>query len=410
MSASPKDAAFEAVGGFSDLERTVLSGGSSGAGGLRNREYLIAAGSAEEHSLLLGLADVLFAFCHECRLTGGEPNVESASNISRLSCCLGWLDSFSEERGDDVATVITHCARRSLIYPYLRHWKLTRKVLTDVCKVLVLGRRCVLKCLLQLRGIFERTDSHYMLNKLFLDDYCVWVQQVGEDTLQRFAKRYNDAKNAFEGGGDKGKGRVELNLTALEEWAEGRVRMEGDDEDEDEEEEDEDEEDEEGDEEEEDVDEESSRTAQAAGVVNDGNGDAVVSVGEGQGDSDIDSDEDREGVPRRLRPRPPPHLIASPSPSTPAPALFLQSAFAHELGTPRDCRGAATAGTSQPLPQPLTETETEPHTQSHTQPLLISGSKRTASDEQQAQGPKPPQPPLIVELSSWTCADGDRDS
>ena len=45
---------------------------------------------------------------------------------------------------------------------------MTRKVLKDVCMVLLLGKRCVLKCLLRIRGIFEHTDSHYMLNKIFL--------------------------------------------------------------------------------------------------------------------------------------------------------------------------------------------------------------------------------------------------
>lgn len=58
-------------------------------------------------------------------LTGGESNVESASNIARLSSTLSWLDSFREDN-DDVTTVITHCARRSLIYPYIRY------VITDI--------------------------------------------------------------------------------------------------------------------------------------------------------------------------------------------------------------------------------------------------------------------------------------
>lgn len=54
------------------------------------------------------------------RLTAGECNVESPSNIARLSSTLSWLDPFTD-RDDDVTTVITHCARRSLIYPYLRY-------------------------------------------------------------------------------------------------------------------------------------------------------------------------------------------------------------------------------------------------------------------------------------------------
>ena len=59
-----------------------------------------------------------------------------------------------------------------------RYLKFTRKVFTDVCKVLLLGKRCVLQCLLKIRSIFEHTDSHYLLNKLFLGDYvwyCLWT-------------------------------------------------------------------------------------------------------------------------------------------------------------------------------------------------------------------------------------------
>ena len=368
--------AFEAVGGFSELERTVLSGGSSGAGGLRNKEYLIAADSADERSLLLGLGDILFAFCHEFRLTAGEPSVESASNISRLSCCLGWMDSFREERGDDVGTVIAHCARRSLIYPYIRFWKLTRKVLTDVCKVLVLGRRCVLKCLLQLRAIFERTDSHYMLNKLFVDDYCTWIQQVGEDTLQRFAKRYNDAKNQFESGADRGKARVELNLAALEAWAEQRVQLD-DDEDEDDDDDDEDEDDgnEEDDEEDEDeVDAPPRTTKDAAAAVDADNED----VDDNESDSDsraeasedeVEEDEDT-GVPSRLLPRPPQHLLAASLPPPP------------EVGVSGHGRGSALGSSSVRVPEAL----------------LISGSKPTESEGQTPAL----RPPLIVEISSTT--------
>ena len=59
-----------------------------------------------------------------------------------------------------------------------RYLKFTRKIFTDVCKVLLLGKRCVLQCLLKIRSIFEHTDSHYLLNKLFLGEYyadCIFV-------------------------------------------------------------------------------------------------------------------------------------------------------------------------------------------------------------------------------------------
>ena len=56
------ESAFQSVGGFSEKEKKVLSSGV-----LRNKEYLIEEQSAEENSILLGLIDLLFAFCFDHR-------------------------------------------------------------------------------------------------------------------------------------------------------------------------------------------------------------------------------------------------------------------------------------------------------------------------------------------------------
>jgi hypothetical protein len=116
-------------------------------------------------------------------------------------------------------TVIINSARRSLIYPYMRHWKLVRKVLADVAKVLYLGKRCVLRCLLQCRSLMEHTDSHYMLNKIFLDDYCVWLQGLREEALHHLAKEFNSAKGRLETEEYSGRALVNLCLPELEVWA-----------------------------------------------------------------------------------------------------------------------------------------------------------------------------------------------
>jgi len=213
-----RDAAFEApegqgAGGFSDEEREVLSRS------LPHKEYLVTAGSRDEKNLLLGLADILFAFCFTYRTTMGDSNVESAHNMTRCSALLSWLDSYREPT-DDVTTVILNSARRSLCYPYLRVWKLTRKVLADVAKVLFLGKRCILKCLLQARAIFEHTDSHYMLNKLFLDDYCIYIQSVDASSIDSLAREYNTAKSNIEKEAHTGKARVGFSLVEIEQWAE----------------------------------------------------------------------------------------------------------------------------------------------------------------------------------------------
>ncbi|CAN0602372.1 unnamed protein product, partial [Ectocarpus sp. 12 AP-2014] len=59
---------------------------------LPNREYLIEAGSAEERRVLLGLADILFAYAYDHRTTTGDATVESPWTVAVLSPLLSWLE------------------------------------------------------------------------------------------------------------------------------------------------------------------------------------------------------------------------------------------------------------------------------------------------------------------------------
>lgn len=42
--------------------------------------------------MLLGLADILFAYAYDHRTTGGDPSVESAWTVATLSPLLSWLE------------------------------------------------------------------------------------------------------------------------------------------------------------------------------------------------------------------------------------------------------------------------------------------------------------------------------
>ena len=68
----------------------------------------------------------------------------------------------------DAATeeVAITCARRALIYPYLRSWPLTQLCLQDVASILSQGVRTVLRCLLQLHTVLAGSEYHYLLNKV----------------------------------------------------------------------------------------------------------------------------------------------------------------------------------------------------------------------------------------------------
>lgn len=147
---------------------------------LPRREYLL--NSRVRRTLLLGLADILYAYAYDVRITEGEHCVESGWTISKLSATLSWLEEFeSAER------VVLSCLRRSLCYPLYRSWALALRVLEDATHVLQQGPRHVLRCLLDVHGIFARHDSCYVLNRLYVDHYAAWVQHLRPEVLSELA-------------------------------------------------------------------------------------------------------------------------------------------------------------------------------------------------------------------------------
>ncbi|CAM9946918.1 unnamed protein product, partial [Ectocarpus sp. 8 AP-2014] len=117
---------------------------------LPNREYLIEAGSAEERRVLLGLADILFAYAYDHRTTTGDATVESPWTVAVLSPLLSWLESSPVATDASAETDVALAGiRRSLIFPYLRVWELGALVARDVRDILAAGKRCILRCLLQ---------------------------------------------------------------------------------------------------------------------------------------------------------------------------------------------------------------------------------------------------------------------
>ena len=112
---------------------------------------------------------------------------------------LSWLETYREE---DVSAkiepiqVLCYCIRQSLIYPYIRNFGFATKVVVqDVMDILSTGKRTVLRCLLQIRWILDHTTSdtyHYLLNTIYLDDYCTWIQHLEDDTLKQFTSRVKE--------------------------------------------------------------------------------------------------------------------------------------------------------------------------------------------------------------------------
>ncbi|KFQ30103.1 Protein SHQ1 [Merops nubicus] len=135
-----------------------------------NKSYLLDKRS--RHHVYLGLIDILLAYCYETRVNEGEKNVESSWNIRKLSATLCWLESFTS-----IHDVLVSFGRRVLCYPLHRHFGLVTRAFNDTVMILQLGKAAVLKCLLDIHRIFMENDPAYILNDLFITDYCIWIQK-----------------------------------------------------------------------------------------------------------------------------------------------------------------------------------------------------------------------------------------
>lgn len=51
-------------------------------------------------------------------------------------------------------------------------------MLQDVYILFRLGKRALLKALLEMKDIFDHHDVYYVYSKIWLDDYCTWIQHA----------------------------------------------------------------------------------------------------------------------------------------------------------------------------------------------------------------------------------------
>uniref|UniRef100_A0A5F4VT69 Protein SHQ1 homolog n=1 Tax=Callithrix jacchus TaxID=9483 RepID=A0A5F4VT69_CALJA len=128
-----------------------------------NKSYLLDKRACRQ--VCYSLIDILLAYCYETRVTEGEKNT--------------WTN---------VHDILVSFGRRVLCYPLFRHFKLVMKAYRDTIKILQLGKSAVLKCLLDIHKIFQENDPAYILNDLYISDYCVWIQKVKSKKLAALAE------------------------------------------------------------------------------------------------------------------------------------------------------------------------------------------------------------------------------
>lgn len=149
---------------------------------LPNKEYLLT--ESEYHSVLCNLVDILFAYCYEKRTTFNEDNVESSWTVNRLSSTLSWFETF-----DNVKETLSSCYRRALIYPIYRNFKLCCKVKDDVTKLFQIGRKYIVKCLIDIYKLFNKSqDARYILNQFYIKDFLIFTQKSDKEKYDKIYK------------------------------------------------------------------------------------------------------------------------------------------------------------------------------------------------------------------------------
>ncbi|XP_075997370.1 protein SHQ1 homolog [Genypterus blacodes] len=202
----PPDQEGEAAVSFTDDEKEQLRK-------FTNRSYLLD--KASRHHVWLGLVDVLLAYAYEVRSTEGEHTVESPWTIRKLSGTLCWLETYSS-----LQEVLVSFGRRVLTFPLFRHFAMVSAAIQDTAEILQSGRACVLKCLLDVHKVFRENDPAYILNDLYITDYCIWIQRVKSRKVSALADALQKASVQ--------KKDLELELDELEEAAMMVEEEEGD--------------------------------------------------------------------------------------------------------------------------------------------------------------------------------------
>ena len=56
------------------------------------------------------------------------------------------------------------------------------------------GRRWILRCLLEILNIFQCDENKYILNELYIKDYCIWIQTVRKKHLLSLSNELSKLK------------------------------------------------------------------------------------------------------------------------------------------------------------------------------------------------------------------------
>ena len=135
-----------------------------------------------DHEAMLGLVDLMFAYAYNLRSMEGENTVESSWTIVKLSSVLSWFDKIKT-----LQEALISSARRALIFPIYRNWSLVQAVFQDVYQLFYLGKRAILRALLEMKQICDTSETRHLISHLYLNDYCIWIQRVSKKRFTNLA-------------------------------------------------------------------------------------------------------------------------------------------------------------------------------------------------------------------------------
>ena len=95
------------------------------------------------------------------------------------------FDSDSNASRELTETLLA-CYRRAIAFPLYRSWALADACRADAALFLLRGTRTVLRCLLELRAILDAHDVYYVYSRIWLDDFCRWIQACARYVVVRY--------------------------------------------------------------------------------------------------------------------------------------------------------------------------------------------------------------------------------
>ncbi|KAH7889647.1 SHQ1 protein-domain-containing protein [Phlebopus sp. FC_14] len=162
---------------------------------LPRKEYIMIA--VQEEELYLTLINLLFAHAYDRRTTLQDPTPESAWTMCTLIPAFSALDPppYSsavhdvEKHGGttftdaELTSTVVASYRRCLAFPLYRSFQLAERCRKDVALSLSRGKRVVTRRLLEMKRVLDHHEVYYVYSKIWVDDFCVWVQAAASDDL-----------------------------------------------------------------------------------------------------------------------------------------------------------------------------------------------------------------------------------